>query len=186
MIKGYQTEILSIYDKIRDQESKALRKRKDEISEKYPEIIELDQQIQKLSLQMALAVIKANDKDKTLNSYKDRITDLRIKKCEMLVERGYNPEYLNIHYHCDKCNDTGFIGNKKCTCYSKMLVKLYYKDSELENVIKTANSDLYMDECADLYTLDLKQAILELDELTGEVLTDKILDNIFSHFCIGK
>lgn len=139
MIKGYQTEILSIYDKIRDEESRALRKRKDEISKKYPEIIEIDQQIQKLSLQMALAVIKASNKDETLNSYKERITDLRIKKCEMLVEKGYTPDYLNIHYHCNKCNDTGFIGTQKCECYNKMLIKLYYKDSELENVIKTNN-----------------------------------------------
>lgn len=77
-------------------------------------------------------------------------------------------------------NDTNYTTNKR---QQGLLVKCY---ESLENVIATANSDLYMDECADLYTLDLKQAILELDELTGEVLTDKILDNIFSHFCIGK
>ena len=77
-------------------------------------------------------------------------------------------------------NDTNYTTNKR---QQGLLTRCY---ESLENVIKTANSDLYMDECADLYTLDLKQAILELDELTGEVLTDKILDNIFSHFCIGK
>ena len=77
-------------------------------------------------------------------------------------------------------NDTNYTTNKR---QQGLLTRCY---KSLENVIATANSDLYMDECADLYTLDLKQAILELDELTGEVLTDKILDNIFSHFCIGK
>ncbi len=77
-------------------------------------------------------------------------------------------------------NDTNYTTNKR---QQGLLTRCY---ESLENVIATANSDLYIDECADLYTLDLKQAILELDELTGEVLTDKILDNIFSHFCIGK
>ena len=52
----------------------------------------------------------------------------------------------------------------------------------LENVIQTAE---FVDE-ADLYAMDLKQAILALDEITGEVLTDTILDNIFDNFCIGK
>ncbi len=52
----------------------------------------------------------------------------------------------------------------------------------LENVIKTAE---FVDE-ADLYAMDLKQSILVLDEITGEVLTDTILDNIFDNFCIGK
>lgn len=139
MIKGYQTEILKIYDKLREDEAKALKLRKAEISEKYPEIIELDNKIQRLSLQMAVSVLKSNDGEKTLNDFRETITDLRIKKCEMLVERGYDPEYLNLHYHCNKCKDTGFISNIKCSCYKQKLIKLYYKNSELENTIKFNN-----------------------------------------------
>lgn len=139
MIKGYQSEILKIYDNIRDSESRALKNRKAEISEKYPEIIELDNQIQKLSLKMALAVIKSANEKETLNEFKEKITDLRMKKCEMLVERGYSPEYLSLHYRCAKCQDTGFIGNTKCRCYKEKLIQLYYKDSELEQIIKTNN-----------------------------------------------
>lgn len=139
MIKGYQTEILKIYDDLREQETRDLKLRKNEITTKHPEIIDLDNKIQKLSLEMAVAVLKSNDGEKTLNRYKDQITDLRVKKCEMLVERGYDPEYLTLHYHCNKCKDTGFIGNAKCICYKQNLVKLYYKNSELETAIKTNN-----------------------------------------------
>lgn len=139
MIKGYQTEILKIYDDLREEEARNLKLRKNEIDKKYPEIIDLDNKIQKLSLQMAVAVLKSNDGEKTLNQYKEQITDLRIKKCEMLVERGYDPEYLTLRYHCNKCKDTGFIGNTKCICYKQKLVKLYYKNSELETAIKTNN-----------------------------------------------
>lgn len=139
MIKGYQTEILNIYDKLRDDETRNLKLRKNEISKKHPEIIDLDNKIQKLSLEMAVAVIKSSNSEKTLNQYKDKITDLRVKKCEMLVERGYDPEYLNLHYNCNKCKDTGFIGNTKCVCYKQKLVKLYYKNSELETAIKSNN-----------------------------------------------
>lgn len=38
----------------------------------------------------------------------------------------------------------------------------------------------------DLISIDLKSALLCLDEITGEVITDDILNNIFDHFCIGK
>ena len=41
-------------------------------------------------------------------------------------------------------------------------------------------------ELQDLISIDVKSAILALDELTGELITDNILDNIFEHFCIGK
>lgn len=38
----------------------------------------------------------------------------------------------------------------------------------------------------DLISIDVKEALLSLDEVTGEVITDDILNNIFDHFCIGK
>jgi len=139
MIKGYQTEILETYDKIRDAESKALKLRKAEIAEKYPEIIDVDNEIQKLSLKMSLAVLKSSGNENTLNTFKEAITDLRVRKCEMLVERGYDPEYINLHYRCNKCKDTGFIGPTKCSCYKKKIIKLYYKNSELENTIRYNN-----------------------------------------------
>lgn len=43
-----------------------------------------------------------------------------------------------------------------------------------------------INELQDLISIDLKSALLFLDEITGEVITDDILNNIFDHFCIGK
>ena len=41
-------------------------------------------------------------------------------------------------------------------------------------------------ELQDLISIDVKSALLALDEITGEVITDDILNNIFDNFCIGK
>ena len=41
-------------------------------------------------------------------------------------------------------------------------------------------------ELQDLISIDVKSAVIALDELSGEVITDKILNNIFDNFCIGK
>ncbi|HEY0898645.1 MAG TPA: tRNA uridine-5-carboxymethylaminomethyl(34) synthesis GTPase MnmE, partial [Sphingobacteriaceae bacterium] len=39
---------------------------------------------------------------------------------------------------------------------------------------------------SDFLSMDIKQALHYLGEITGTVTTDDLLDNIFSKFCIGK
>ena len=57
------------------------------------------------------------------------------------------------------------------------------KDStDRENINKVFDEKLPWD----FWTIDLRQAINYLGELTGEDLTESLLDNIFSKFCIGK
>lgn len=139
MIKGYQAELMNMYEKTRTDESRKLEKRREEIKNKYPEILELDTTIQKLCLNLSMAALKGITDPNELKNIKEEITDLRAKKYEMLVSHGYNPEYLNLHYNCPKCKDTGFIGIEKCSCFKSKLIKLYYKDSELEEAVKTNN-----------------------------------------------
>lgn len=139
MIKGYQTELMDIYEKIRTDENRKLMKRREEIKNKYPEILELDTTIQKLCLNLSMAALRGITDQNELNNIKEEITDLRAKKYEMLVSHGYNPDYLNLHYNCPKCKDTGFIGIDKCSCFKSKLIKLYYKDSDLEEAVKTNN-----------------------------------------------
>lgn len=139
MIKGYQMELMDMYEKIRTDENHKLMKRREEIKNKYPEILELDTTIQKLCLNLSMAALRGITDQNELNNIKEEITDLRAKKYEMLVSHGYNPDYLNLHYNCPKCKDTGFIGIDKCSCFKSKLIKLYYKDSDLEEAVKTNN-----------------------------------------------
>ncbi len=59
---------------------------------------------------------------------------------------------------------------------------LYHSKGALQNALGAAK----IGELQDMIYIDVKSALLYLDELTGEVITDEILDNIFDHFCIGK
>ncbi|MDU5107419.1 ATP-binding protein [Clostridium sp.] len=138
MIKGYEKELALIYEKIRAEEEKNLIKRRKTIEEQNPEILELDNLLQKKSLGLSLSILKGID-DATLNKIKDEITDLRVKKTESLVEKGYDADYLNLHYRCPKCKDEGYIGINRCSCYRKKLVQLYYKNSSLKDTLSVNN-----------------------------------------------
>ena len=72
--------------------------------------------------------------------------------------------------------DTEFVtNNRQQDCLEKC------KESLIQALDAAKNYELQ-----DLISIDLKSALLFLDEITGEVITDDILNNIFDHFCIGK
>lgn len=52
----------------------------------------------------------------------------------------------------------------------------------LMQVQETINNQLPLD----FWTIDLRSAISIFGEITGEEITESVLDRIFSHFCIGK
>ncbi|NJQ97226.1 MAG: tRNA uridine-5-carboxymethylaminomethyl(34) synthesis GTPase MnmE [Hydrococcus sp. CSU_1_8] len=52
----------------------------------------------------------------------------------------------------------------------------------LEQVQETINNQLPLD----FWTIDLRTAIQSLGEITGEEVTESVLDRIFSRFCIGN
>lgn len=98
-----------------------------------------------------------------LSTYsKDGLEELKSKMQSIVCE--FSPE------------DTEYITNKRqqeCLRRSK---------ESLERALIAAQTE----ELQDMIYIDLKSALLALDEITGEVITDDILNNIFDHFCIGK
>ena len=42
------------------------------------------------------------------------------------------------------------------------------------------------DDTLDLVSIDIKQAYLDLGEITGSTSSEEIIDAIFSKFCLGK
>lgn len=133
-----------------------------------------------------------DDEDKAiLDLIKNKTHLIIANKCDLIqnkienainisVETGLGIEDLKNKIKEFVCNfssdDTEFITNKRQQdCLEKCR-------ESLTNALNAAK----MNELQDLISIDLKSALLYLDEITGEVITDEILENIFSHFCIGK
>ena len=180
MIKGYQAQIMNIYEKLRTEEQNALIKRKEEIKKLHPEIIYIDEQIGKLCIKLSLSALKkTNNIDITFNTLREKITDLRIKKCELLVSKGYSPDYLNIRYYCKKCKDTGYIGINKCRCFKQKLIQLYYKNSDLQDSIRINNFSTFN---INLYSSDKTAEHKYSPRQNIEMILDKINNEYLSNF----
>ena len=78
--------------------------------------------------------------------------------------------------------NTSSLGNSTLISNSRHLESLTLA---LENIIKTING-LNDGTSGDFLAMDIRQALQHIGEITGEISSDDLLENIFSNFCIGK
>ncbi|MDC3029943.1 GTP-binding protein [Flavobacteriales bacterium] len=78
--------------------------------------------------------------------------------------------------------NTSSLGNSTLISNSRHLESLTLA---LENIIKTING-LNDRTSGDFLAMDIRQALQHIGEITGEISSDDLLENIFSNFCIGK
>lgn len=72
-------------------------------------------------------------------------------------------------------------GNETLVTNIRHLEALQRTEEALTNVLRGIDAVT-----SDFLSMDIKQALHYLGEITGAVTTDDLLDNIFSKFCIGK
>ena len=74
------------------------------------------------------------------------------------------------------------VANTDIAINQRQATTLYGVKNALERVRETIDNQLPLD----FWTIDLREAIQALNEITGEGVTESVLDRIFSRFCIGK
>ena len=62
------------------------------------------------------------------------ISSLSVKKARLLPAN-----YLELHYQCPDCKDTGYIGTHKCHCFKKAIVDYLYTQSNLKDILDKEN-----------------------------------------------
>lgn len=72
--------------------------------------------------------------------------------------------------------------NLDFTCNTRQLACVIHANQALTQVVRGMDAGFE----DDLLSIDLKEAILKLGEVTGDVVTEEVLDGIFSRFCVGK
>lgn len=149
-------QIIREYDRLQLENLHDLDRRTAEIYEKIPEIRELHSRISSLSVQEAKErIFKTAAKNPAIG---EEIARLSKQKTALLTAAGYPPDYLSMHYTCEKCRDTGYVENEMCSCMKSKIIHLLYAQSNLDEQIAKENFESF---CLDYYSPDLK------DESTG-------------------
>ena len=114
-----------------------LEERRQEIYARLPVVRQLEAEIAERSVACAKKLLEG-DKS-VLDRLKADLKDLREQKSLIIRAAGYPDDYLELHYRCPDCRDTGLIDGRKCHCFLQAQMKLLHAQSNLEDVLEREN-----------------------------------------------
>ena len=133
--------ILVEYEQKRRRAEVDLENRKKQLYKKKPRLQEIENEINKISINKAKSILMNEINTIKNNEIESELNKLKKEKEKILEKEKLTVDFFMPKYECNKCKDTGFINyeNKKtqmCTCLKQKLINIAYNKSNLSNLQK--------------------------------------------------
>ena len=138
--------------------------------------------------------IEIDELNKLKKKYEEKSIILIFTKADLVKKQIKRSELNPILINTKEQKDVNYLKNKiieklNQNFSNKLIItnsRHYSALSLAKKEINNVKEGLKNNIPSDLLTVDLKQVLYHLGEVTGEVTNDEVLSNIFSRFCIGK
>lgn len=101
-----------------------------------PKLAEIEDKINKISIKSIKSRIFSDDLSRQIEQDKltSQLDRLNREYEEQLSIIGLSKRDFEPKYECSKCGDTGFVGNKMCSCFNQQLIDESFKQSNMFKV----------------------------------------------------
>ena len=122
-------EALHIKDKQKSQAEERAEARTRELYKAVPSLAEVDKRLAESGPAMVKAALSGDPA--ALEEIKQTNLQLQEQRRELLTSHGFRPDEDAPVYTCAECSDTGYVGQKVCTCVRKEITLSAYTASGL-------------------------------------------------------
>ena len=137
-LQNFQYDIIMReYNRRQSQVQHDLEERRAEAFARVPRLLEIDSEVAALSAQKARSLLQGEPG--SVDDLKKDVAALSAERRSLLKKNGFSEDYLEPHYFCPICQDTGYTGGQKCTCFKKAEIELLYTQSNLTEILKKEN-----------------------------------------------
>ena len=133
-------QVLKEYDEKRIRAIKAAEKRKKDLMNVNPRLQEIDKELTLNSIQTTKAILVSDSKEKAslLASLKKKNSSLIKEKNDFIKNLSKENNYLNPHFDCKLCKDTGYVQKDgkmvMCSCLKQRIFDIAYNKSNMGNL----------------------------------------------------
>ena len=133
-------EILQQYDIRRTQAEQRKDQCVQEVYQRLPQVRAIDTEMESFGLNaMRSYLIHGHDPVQAIAALRSRTEELQQQKKALLSSVGYPADYMEIHYTCPICKDTGYVNYQKCHCLQQQLIDEAYDQSGLRRILAREN-----------------------------------------------
>lgn len=137
-LQNFQYDIIMReYSRRQSQVQNELEEHRKEAFQKVPRLLEIDQTVASLSAEKIRTMLQGHHG--SLEDLKEEIAVLADERKALLRKNGFSPDYLEPHYYCPLCQDTGYVDGHKCSCFKKAEIELLYTQSNLTEILQKEN-----------------------------------------------
>lgn len=115
----------------------------EEVNEKIPEISEINSQLVRTGIEILNVVRSGENVHEKIEKLKSRNLQAQQMIRSLLHKYGYPEDYLHIRYTCEECSDTGFSGNKQCSCLRKLVMQLSSEKMNAGSQVRLCRFDTF-------------------------------------------
>lgn len=133
-------QVLHEYEEKRNKAILDAEKRKKELMQVNPRLLEIEDELSKNSIETSKAILFADqkDKDKLLSALKKKNNSLIKEKNDFLKKLSKENNYLNPHFDCKLCKDSGYVQKDNttsmCSCLKQRIFDIAYNKSNMGNL----------------------------------------------------
>lgn len=133
--------IIRIYNQRQFQDKHEQDQRVQAVYARIPQIRQIEDAIGSQAVMSARRLLEGDLEAR--DDLKKKIEDLKEQKALLLATGSFAPDYMEMHYTCPDCQDTGYRSGKKCHCFKQEQIKLLYAQSNIDQVVRAENFDTF-------------------------------------------
>lgn len=134
--------VLRQYEQKRLTQLHLKKEREKEVYALIPQMKEINNQLSQSGINLVRTMIHHPDTE-NIDSFRKQSEDLIFTKEMLLKSAGFSKDYLDLHYYCNICKDTGFIENTPCSCFKQALIDIAYEQSNIKAILQIENFNTF-------------------------------------------
>ena len=158
--------IIRSYEEKQRKSRYRLEENTQKVYEKIPAYEELDRQVSAISIEQGKKLL--NGDTNALSELKLKLKELSKKRAALLKENGFPADYLTPVYECPICKDTGYVNNRKCSCFRTTMQREFVHFNEI------MRSDVYSYNCINLVTGFFYTSLTQTGIMIGTPITVRV------------